>query len=98
MTGEADFKTEIKYSTTDQKQLTPTNSALPLINILNVRGTSQSGTPTTGLVFLGTEFSRQGNYILVGRDGKVVARFRTAVRPDDPKIVAAIEKELAKRP
>jgi len=60
-----DFKTEIKYSTTNQEQLTPTNSALPLINILNVRGTSQSGSPTNGLVFLGTEFSRQGNQILV---------------------------------
>jgi glutathione peroxidase len=34
---------------------------------------------------------------LVGRDGKVVARFRTPVRPDDPKVVAAIEKELAKK-
>jgi hypothetical protein len=59
------FKTELKFSTTEQEQLTPTNSALPLINILNVSGISQSGTPTTGLVFLGTEFSRHGNMILV---------------------------------
>jgi glutathione peroxidase len=34
---------------------------------------------------------------LVGRDGRVVARFRTAVRPDDPKVVEAIERELAKQ-
>jgi glutathione peroxidase len=34
---------------------------------------------------------------LVDRDGKVVARFRTPVRPDDPKVVAAIERELAKK-
>ena len=34
---------------------------------------------------------------LVGRDGKVVARFRTPVRPDDPKVVEAIERELAKK-
>ncbi len=60
-----DFKTEFKYSTTEQEQLTPTNSALPLINILNVSGISQSGTPTTGILFLGTEFSRHGNMILV---------------------------------
>ncbi|MBA3315246.1 MAG: glutathione peroxidase [Planctomycetaceae bacterium] len=34
---------------------------------------------------------------LIGRDGKVVERFRTPVRPDDPKVVAAIERELAKK-
>src|SRR5688572_19048525 len=59
------LKTEIKYSQTTQDQLTPTNSVLPLINILNVNGTSQSGTPTTGIVFLGTEFSRHGQGIFV---------------------------------
>lgn len=59
------LKTEFKYSTTTQDQLTPTNSSLPLINILNVSGINQSGTPTTGLVFLGTEFSRHGNGIAV---------------------------------
>lgn len=59
------FKTELKYSATKQDQLTPTNSVLPLINILNVNGISQSGTPTTGFVFLGTEFSRHGQGIFV---------------------------------
>lgn len=34
---------------------------------------------------------------LVGRDGKVAARFRTPVQPDDPKVIEAIEKELAKK-
>jgi glutathione peroxidase len=34
---------------------------------------------------------------LVDRDGKVVARFRTPVKPDDPKVVSAIERELAKK-
>ena len=34
---------------------------------------------------------------LVSRDGKVVARFRTPVEPDDEKVVKAIEKELAKK-
>jgi hypothetical protein len=59
------LKTELKYSSTTQDQLTPTNSVLPLINILNVNGISQSGTPTTGFVFLGTEFSRHGQGIFV---------------------------------
>jgi glutathione peroxidase len=31
---------------------------------------------------------------LVGRDGTVVARFEPAVKPDDPAVVAAIEKAL----
>jgi glutathione peroxidase len=33
---------------------------------------------------------------LVGRDGKVIARFRSPVRPTDPKIVGAIETALKK--
>jgi hypothetical protein len=59
------LKTEIKYSSTTQDQLTPTNTTLPLINILNVNGVSQSGTPIAGIVFLGTEFSRHGQGIFV---------------------------------
>ena len=34
---------------------------------------------------------------LVSRDGKVVARFRTPVQPDDPAVVEAIEREIAKK-
>ena len=34
---------------------------------------------------------------LIGRDGKVVARFAPRIKPDDPKVVAAIKKELAKK-
>ena len=33
---------------------------------------------------------------LIGRDGKVAARFAPATTPDDPELVAAIEAELAK--
>jgi glutathione peroxidase len=33
---------------------------------------------------------------LVGRDGKVVARFAPDIAPDDPRLVAAIDAELAK--
>jgi glutathione peroxidase len=32
---------------------------------------------------------------LIGRDGRITASFPSAVAPDDPRIVAAIEKELA---
>lgn len=36
------------------------------------------------------------NKFLVGRDGKVVARFDSKVAPEDPKLVEAVAKELAK--
>jgi glutathione peroxidase len=34
---------------------------------------------------------------LVGRDGEVVARFKPATRPDDKKVIEAIEAELKKK-
>ncbi len=33
---------------------------------------------------------------LIARDGTVVARFKSPVKPDAPELVAAVEKELAK--
>lgn len=33
---------------------------------------------------------------LVGRDGRVVDRFESAVTPDSPEVVSAVEKELTK--
>jgi glutathione peroxidase len=34
---------------------------------------------------------------LISRDGKVVERFRTRVKPDSQKVIDAIERELAKK-
>lgn len=34
---------------------------------------------------------------LIGRDGRIVGRFASKVAPDDPQLVAAIEKELVKK-
>jgi len=34
---------------------------------------------------------------IVGKDGKVVARFDSKTKPDDPKVTEVIEKELAKK-
>ena len=34
---------------------------------------------------------------LIGRDGKVVARFSPKVTPDSPEVVQAVEAELAKK-
>ncbi|MBD3672881.1 MAG: glutathione peroxidase [Planctomycetaceae bacterium] len=33
---------------------------------------------------------------LIGKDGKILARFRTGVKPDDPKVISAIESALKK--
>lgn len=35
---------------------------------------------------------------LVGRDGRLLAAFPSAVEPTDPRVIAAIEKELARTP
>jgi len=32
---------------------------------------------------------------LIGKDGAIVTRFESPVKPDDPKVTAAIEKALA---
>lgn len=34
---------------------------------------------------------------LIGRDGKVVARFKTGIQPQDPQVVDTIKAELAKK-
>ena len=33
---------------------------------------------------------------LIAKDGTIAARFKSAVKPDAPELVTAIEKELAK--
>jgi glutathione peroxidase len=33
---------------------------------------------------------------LIGRDGKIVGRYKSAVAPDDGKLTGAIEAELGK--
>ncbi len=33
---------------------------------------------------------------LISKDGKIVERFATGIQPDAPKVIAAIEKEIAK--
>jgi glutathione peroxidase len=34
---------------------------------------------------------------LIGRDGQVVERFKSKIKPDDPEVIKAIETELAKK-
>ncbi len=35
---------------------------------------------------------------LIGRDGKAIARFEPATKPDSPEVTAAVEKALASKP
>ncbi len=61
-----DLSTELSYSTTksDGSPSSRSPSAFPEIIIQNVSGTRVSNnTPMTGTVYMGTEFSRQLNYI-----------------------------------
>ena len=59
------FKTEIRYSTTTQDQLTPLKTVGPAVQINGVPGTLTNGTPTTGTYVVGTEQFRMGNEIAV---------------------------------
>jgi hypothetical protein len=60
------FKTEVRFSTVKQDQLTPTVATLPEIHIFGVTGIDRSGaTVTNGVLVLGTEQFRQGNQIFV---------------------------------
>ncbi|BET65541.1 TonB-dependent receptor [Opitutales bacterium ASA1] len=70
-----DFKTEIKYATTTQDQLTPLNSVAPMVAIFGVSGTNLvTGRPVpddsvpAGTYFAGTERFRHGNVIAVESD------------------------------
>lgn len=64
-----DFKTELRYATTSQDQLTPVNSVAPLIYITGVPGTDLvNNSSASGSYFAGTEQFRQGNEIAVDTD------------------------------
>ena len=63
--------------------------AIPLYQELTARGATDDPGPVKW------NFEK----FLVGRDGRVIARFRSGVDPDDPAFVAAVEKALdAPRP
>ena len=75
------------------------NVTFPMYSKISVKGddkaplyqflTDKSANPSTG-----GEIKWNFTKFLVGKDGKVVARFEPAVKPDAPQVVAAIEKAL----
>ena len=50
--------------------------------------------------FAGDPGDVQWNFekFLIGRDGRIAARFRSKVTPDDPELVQAVRDELARSP
>ncbi|MBI2516512.1 MAG: TonB-dependent receptor [Opitutae bacterium] len=62
-----DFKTELKYSSTTQDQLTPVHTIAPMTYVFGVSGTDllNNTSVTNGAYIVGTERFRQGNVINV---------------------------------
>jgi glutathione peroxidase len=74
----------------------------PMLSKVTVKGATKvplyktltEATPVGGKVQeVGWNFEK----FLIGRDGKVAGRFKTAVEPTDEKLVKAVEAELAKK-
>ncbi len=75
------------------------NVSFPLYSKVSVKGddktplyqflTDKNANPTTG-----GEIKWNFTKFLIGRDGTVVARFESNVKPDSPEVVGAIEKAL----
>lgn len=75
------------------------NVTFPMYSKISVKGddktplyqflTDKTANPSTG-----GEIKWNFTKFLVGRDGKIVARFEPAVKPDAPQVVEAIEKAL----
>jgi glutathione peroxidase len=71
----------------------------PLLAKQDVNGTGRSplykwlvSSPAGG----GTDIKWNFEKFLIGRDGAVIARFPSSVKPDDPGLRAAIEAALGK--
>ena len=77
------------------------NVTFPMMSKVSVKGddtvdlyqflTDKSANPSTG-----GEIKWNFTKFLVGKDGKVIARFEPNVTPDSPDLVGAVEKALAK--
>ena len=75
------------------------NVTFPMFSKISVTGRDQH--PLYGFLTnkatnpeFGGEISWNFNKFLIGKDGKVVGRFATAVNPEDASVVASIENQL----
>ena len=74
----------------------------PLFAKMSVKGEDKSPlyqylTDKTSNGEFGGEIGWNFTKFLVGKDGKVVNRFATPVKPDDPKVIDSLEKALASK-
>ena len=77
------------------------NVTFPMMSKVSVAGgdkvdlyqflTDKSANPATG-----GEIKWNFTKFLIGKDGKVIARFESSVTPDSPALVSAVEKVLAR--
>lgn len=67
----------------------------PMMSKVSVAGADR--TPLYGYLTSNTGGEVKWNFtkFLVGKDGRIVARFESKVKPDDPELTMAIEKALA---
>ncbi|MFN3149409.1 glutathione peroxidase [Bremerella sp.] len=74
------------------------NVSFPMFEKIEVNGDGTSPLYTKLKSFEADPGDVKWNFekFLIGKDGEVVARFRTRVEPDDKKVIEAIETELKK--
>jgi glutathione peroxidase len=77
------------------------NTQFPLFSKIVVKGDGQAPlyqylTSTDANAKTAGDIKWNFTKFLVSKDGKVVARFEPKVKPDEPEVIEAIEKELAK--
>jgi glutathione peroxidase len=74
----------------------------PMFDKLKVKGGSDQHPLYAALVGAGSPFPGEVKWnfgkFLIGRDGKILARFASADEPDSPKVTQAIESALAAKP
>ena len=78
------------------------NVTFPMFSKISVTGRDQH--PLYGFLTnkatnpeFGGEISWNFNKFLIGKDGKVIGRFATAIKPEDASVIAAIETQLGSK-
>ncbi|MGF1649970.1 MAG: glutathione peroxidase [Hyphomicrobiaceae bacterium] len=76
------------------------NITFPLTEKTSVRGAASHPFYAWARLTLGDAAAPRWNFhkYLVGRDGRLIAAFSTQTRPDDPRILSAIEDALKSEP
>ena len=71
------------------------NVTFPMYAKISVKGADMAPLYTYLTKATGGDIKWNFTKFLIGRDGTILDRFEPPVKPDDPKVIAAIEKALA---